>query len=130
MKLTESQLRKIIKEELATTIKSERINEGLIAQAIMGLLRLIAPDVAAKLFMYGIIGMNKEDPSKAEMIVAKMDKELKIKVYMMALNTPILPAADRNLVTRLIMTVGAEQPQLPDASAGGQPPVQESKRRR
>lgn len=74
--------------------------------------------------MYGIIGLNKEDPSKAEMLVSKMDKQLKIKVYMMALNTPTLPSADRNLITGLIMSV------VPDASAGGQPPVQESRRRR
>ncbi len=124
-KLTESQLRSIIKEELNNTL-----NEGLIAQAIMGLLRLIAPDVAAKLFMYGIIGMNKEDPQKAEDIVAKMDKELKIKVYMLALNST-MPTADRNLITRLIMTVGAEQPQLPDAGGvQSTDTIQESRRRR
>ena len=124
-KLTESQLRSIIKEELDNTL-----NEGLIAQAIMGLLRLIAPDVAAKLFMYGIIGMNKEDPQKAEMIVAKMDKQLKIKVYMLALNST-MPTADRNLITRLIMTVGAEQPQLPDAGGvQSTDTIQESRRRR
>jgi len=124
-RLTESQLRSIIKEELDNTL-----NEGLIAQAIMGLLRLIAPDVAAKLFMYGIIGMNKEDPKKAEDIVAKMDKELKIKVYMMALNTT-MPTADRNLITRLIMTVGAEQPQLPDAGGvQSTDTIQELRRRR
>ncbi len=123
-KLTESQLRSIIKEELDNTL-----NEGLIAQAIMGLLRLIAPDVAAKLFMYGIIGMNKEDPQKAEMIVSKMDKELKIKVYMMAQNTQLRPA-DRNLITSLIMTVGAP-PQLPDAGGvQSADTVQESRRRR
>jgi hypothetical protein len=113
-KLTQSHLRSIIKEELDNTL-----NENLLKSAIMALIQLISPETATKLYMYGIIGFNKEDPSKAEALVAKMDKQLKIKVYMMALNTPTLPTADRNLITGLIMSVGAEQPQLPDASGGG-----------
>ena len=127
-KITESQLRSIIKEELDNTL-----NENILQAAILALIKFISPDTFAKIYMYGIIGFNKEDPSKAEMLVSKMDKQLKVKIYMMALNTPTLPTADRNLITGLIMSVGAEQPQLPDASGGGvqsTDTVQESRRRK
>jgi hypothetical protein len=138
-KITESQLRSIIKQELNNTIKSQTLSEGLMQDMILKFLGLVAPNLVLKFLFYGIIGIRKTDPNEARRILLSADPRIRTKLYMLALEMPV-DIADRDFITSTVVDGGVGDSLagytgkgLPDTSKMPPPStdtIQESKRRR